>query len=131
GSFAPQGGGVFVNEVTTMTNVTLAGNTMGSGEGAGVFYNDNTTMSHTIIAGNTTSGAPDQCVTNDTVNSVGGNLSTDPIECSFTQPGDVSADPLLVPLANNGGPTDTEALGASSPAIDQGPFASCPAADPR
>ena len=30
-------------------------------------------------------------------------------------------DPLLGPLANNGGPTQTEALLAGSPAIDKGP----------
>jgi CSLREA domain-containing protein len=131
GSSPAQGGGVFVNEVTTMTNVTLSNNTMSGGEGGGVFYNESTTMSHTIVTGNTSKGSPDQCVTNSPVTSLDGNLSTEPIECSFTQPGDVSADPSLLPLADNGGPTDTEALAPGSPAIDRVPFANCPGEDQR
>ncbi|WP_223847121.1 T9SS type A sorting domain-containing protein [Hymenobacter montanus] len=39
-------------------------------------------------------------------------------------------DPLLSPLANNGGPTQTMALRAGSPAIDAG-GSSCPATDQR
>jgi hypothetical protein len=40
---------------------------------------------------------------------------------SLTLPLDtISADPLLLPLADNGGPTTTHALGAGSPAIDAG-----------
>jgi len=40
---------------------------------------------------------------------------------SLTLPPDtISADPLLSPLADNGGPTATHALGAGSPAIDAG-----------
>ncbi len=40
---------------------------------------------------------------------------------NVTLPGDtLSDDPLLVPLANNGGPTATHELPACSPAIDQG-----------
>lgn len=40
---------------------------------------------------------------------------------SVTLPSDtISADPLLLPLAVNGGPTATHALGAGSPAIDAG-----------
>ena len=42
-----------------------------------------------------------------------------------------NADPLLGPLQNNGGPTDTQALGAGSPAIDAGDPATCSATDQR
>jgi hypothetical protein len=35
-------------------------------------------------------------------------------------PGTISTDPQLGPLADNGGPTWTHALGAGSPAIDAG-----------
>jgi len=131
GSFGDQGGGIFVNETATMTNVTISNNKMDSGEGGGIFYNETTTMSHAIIAGNTIKGSPNQCVTNSPVTSVDGNLSTEPGECSFTQPGDVNADPLLLALADNGGPTDTQALAAGSPALDRVPFANCPAEDQR
>jgi hypothetical protein len=41
----------------------------------------------------------------------------------------VAADPLLLPLASNGGPTQTHALTAGSPAIDQG-TAGCPPVPP-
>jgi uncharacterized repeat protein (TIGR01451 family) len=41
--------------------------------------------------------------------------------CGFVEPGDLqNTDPLLGPLANNGGPTQTHALLPGSPAIDAG-----------
>ncbi len=40
-------------------------------------------------------------------------------------------DPLLLPLADNGGWTRTMALGVGSPAIDQGNLANCPGFDQR
>jgi hypothetical protein len=42
-----------------------------------------------------------------------------------------NTDPKLASLANNGGPTQTLALQAGSPAIDQIPAASCPTTDQR
>jgi hypothetical protein len=62
-------------------------------------------------------------------NSNGHNIEPDG-SCHFTSAGDRSnVDPLLAPLANNGGPTDTMALDAGSPAIDAGD--DCPATDQR
>ncbi|MGE5251736.1 MAG: choice-of-anchor Q domain-containing protein, partial [Bacteroidota bacterium] len=43
----------------------------------------------------------------------------------------LNADPLLGPLANNGGTTQTMALGAGSAAIDSGSSAACPPTDQR
>ncbi len=40
-------------------------------------------------------------------------------------------DALLGPLADNGGPTLTHALGAGSPAIDAADAGACPATDQR
>ena len=54
----------------------------------------------------------------------GGNLSYPDTTC----PG-INADPLLGPLQNNGGPTETMALGWSSAALDAAADAIC-AADP-
>jgi hypothetical protein len=52
-------------------------------------------------------------------------------QCNFHAPGDkVSTNPLLGALADNGGLTETLALGPSSPAIDAGD-AGCPATDQR
>ena len=53
--------------------------------------------------------------------SVGHNLSNDDT-CGFTSPGDLTnTDPLLGPLQNNGGLTETHALLPGSPAIDAAP----------
>lgn len=43
----------------------------------------------------------------------------------------IFADPLLGPLADNGGPQQTMALGAGSPAINAGNPTTCPATDQR
>ena len=56
------------------------------------------------------------------------NLSDDS-SCGFTEPTDKVADARLGALANDGGPTDTHALGAGSAAIGSG--ATCPATDQR
>lgn len=61
----------------------------------------------------------------------GNNLSSDATPV-FTSPASrANTDPLLGPLINNNGPTHTVALGANSPAIDQGNDAACPPADQR
>jgi predicted outer membrane repeat protein len=63
------------------------------------------------------------------VQSMGHNLS-DGTDCGFTQPGDQQGVPVqLGPLADNGGPTDTEAVASGSPALEAG--AGCPATDQR
>ena len=49
--------------------------------------------------------------------SLGWNLGTD-ASCGLTGTGDLSADPLLAPLGDNGGPTPTRMLLPGSPAID-------------
>jgi hypothetical protein len=54
-------------------------------------------------------------------NEVNNNITANPIY----------ADPILLPLADNGGPTWTRALGAGSPAIDAGSPATCPVRDQR
>jgi hypothetical protein len=63
------------------------------------------------------------------IDSNGHNVAADG-SCSLTGAGDrANVDPLLAPLANNGGPTDTIALLPGSPAIDAGD--ACPAVDQR
>jgi len=59
------------------------------------------------------------------VSSKGYNLSSD-TACDFDATGDMNnIDPKLGPLQNNGGPTQTEALLAGSPAIDAGNPSGC------
>lgn len=63
--------------------------------------------------------------------SQGYNLSSD-TSCGFTQASDLQPiDPLLAPLADNGGHTPTHALWPGSPAIDSGSSGQCPALDQR
>lgn len=134
GSFGPQGAGLFVNDdEVTLENVTVANNTAvdGDSQGGGIFYNGTTTLRRTIVAGNRRAGVPDECHLNGSVLSAATNLATNAADCGFTAGGDLSADPLLAALANTGGPTDTHALGAGSPALDRAPFATCPALDQR
>ena len=65
---------------------------------------------------------------------VGYNLSTDS-SCGLSKTTDLTgANPMLKPLANNGGPTMTKALPRSSPAVNAGgrpASSSCPATDQR
>lgn len=65
--------------------------------------------------------------------SAGRNLSdTEAADCSLAHPTDLpSTDPLLGPLAGNGGLTQTHALLRDSPAIDAGDDANCPRTDQR
>ncbi len=84
----------------------------------------------TILVG--TGGTPNCTVSlNETV---GFNLSTDS-SCGLSKKTDLTdVNPMLKPLANNGGPTMTQALPRSSPAVNAGGLpasSSCPAADQR
>ena len=120
-----RGGGIYNNGGTlTITNSTVSGNTAIS-NGGGVHNNSGTTeMLNTIVAGNTASSGPD-CSGSPT--SQGHNLIGNNSGCSFTSATDDQVgtaaspiDPKLGPLADNGGPTETHALMAGSPAIDSG-----------
>ena len=109
-----QGGSV------TLTNDTIAGNSATT-NGGGVYVTSTLTMQDTLLASNTGG--------NCNVGSFSGtnNLQFGDGTCA----GVPTADPHLGALANNGGPTQTMALGAGSAAIDAGNNATCPAADQR
>ena len=106
----------------TLINCTIASNTTGDGgRGGGVIEASplTTKSKSTIIADNTaTGGGPDF---HGRLTSYGCNLIEDTTDCTIV--GDESGniygqDPLLGPLADNGGPTQTHALLFASPAID-------------
>src|SRR5262249_50303268 len=64
-----------------------------------------------------------------TFTSLGHNLDSGDT-CGLTGAGDLSnTDPLLAPLGDNGGPTNTYRLTAGSPAIDSGENLGCPLVD--
>jgi len=86
----------------------------------------NLLLINTIIG---SSGSSNNCV--GSMTDGGHNLCSDG-SASFTAPGSQNnTDPILGPLANNGGPTQTLALLPGSPAIDEGDDQLCPTTDQR
>src|SRR5205814_1783082 len=106
------GGGVFNASTLKLTNVTLAANSAPSG---GNIFNQGATLTlnNTIVADNEVGG--------DIVN-VGGTVqgSNNLVEDGSGPAGSLAVDPKLGTLQDNGGPTQTIALLAGSPAIDRG-----------
>jgi hypothetical protein len=123
-SAASHGGGIATTGGNTaLVNVTLSGNAGPAGSGGGVFNNATTTVKNTIIANSTTGG---NCAGAIHLTSQGDNLSSD-ATCTLAGPGDQnSTNPLLGPLANNGGSTLTHALLPGSPAINAVTHNACP-----
>ena len=118
------GGGVYSWGSATLINVTVQGN--GSKEAGGVGGGTNVAIKNTIVSDN---GIISNCVS--PLTSLGHNISSD-ASCGLSGPGDMnSVDPLLGPLADNGGPTQTQALSEGSPAIDTGDNEGCPPTDQR
>jgi uncharacterized repeat protein (TIGR01451 family) len=136
GSTSSNGGGAIYNGslggkwfTLKVTNCTLADNTASNGAGGGIWNAGSGTLNlpNTIVAQNTAAlagadisgtintadhnligdGGGSTIVTDEGGNLVGGN-------------GNPVIDPRLGPLQNNGGPTQTLALLAGSPAIDKG-----------
>jgi hypothetical protein len=90
------------------------------------------TLRNTIIAANTSDAGTANChVKDQVIASLGHNLDSDGT-CFLTANGDrPKTDPRLGPLADNGGPTRTQALLPGSPAIDAGGADGCPKTDQR
>jgi CSLREA domain-containing protein len=123
------GGGILMGLFggVALTNVTIAANS--SATGGAVARNAQSgpmTVQNTIIANNT-GAAPANCASA-ALTGLGSNLEFPGTSCGFNLVSDRRADPLLGPLASNGGPTQTMALLPFSPAIDAGDFATCFAA---
>ncbi len=109
----------------TLLNVTAHGSSSPS------LLNDHpgaVDLRNTILAGAGTNCA---LIGGNPITSQGHNLSTD-ATCDLTAAGDLpGVNPVLGPLANNGGPTQTLALLAGSPAINAGDNTAVPATDQR
>jgi len=121
------GGGISNGGVLAINSSTISGNSAHGSLGSygGDIYISNgtatpTTLQNSIVA-NSTSG--ENCY--GTMKSNGYNLIIDG-SCNFNHAGDLNNhDPLLGPLQNNGGPTQTMALLPGSPAIDGGNPSGC------
>lgn len=118
--YAYDDGGIYSPGTLTLTNVTLSGNSV-FGYGGGV-YNGGTLMVGNTVLANSVAGG--DCVNDGSIIPSGVNWVEDG---SCTISGALTGDPLLGPLANNGGPTQTMALLAGSPAINAGDNTICAA----
>ncbi len=132
------GGGLFnLNGQVETVNCTFSGNTAQS-SGAGIYsLGDGAagvaalTLRNTIVA-NSTGGNDLQITARNGASSTSsgiGNLVE--LQSGFAGSIVTTADPILDPLANNGGLTFTHALLPGSPAIDAGDDSACPATDQR
>jgi CSLREA domain-containing protein len=129
GNGATHGGGVANHDraSTTIENTTITDNTALSGGGianTGV-VNASVSIDNTIVAQNATPPEPppppqtEDC--EGAITSAGHNLVGFATGCPSSGIGDLTTpDPLLGPLADNGGPTPTHRLLATSPALDAG-----------
>jgi hypothetical protein len=109
------GGGVYVSGGTaTINNSTISGNG-GTPNGGDIYNNATMTIQNSIVANSASGG---NCYGKITSN--GYNLSSDNT-CTFSNSGDINGvNPMLGPLQNNGGPTQTMALPAGSRALNAG-----------
>jgi len=124
GSGSTRGGGIYSGNFMTLTNCTVTGNT-DFFNFHGVTFTNTLNIRNTILARNGPSGAGpdiDGGFDTPTVTSQGHNIIGNAGSLTgFNGPGDqVGVDPLLGPLANNGGKTFTHALQSTSPALDAG-----------
>ena len=114
-NIASNGAGIYVSGDMNLNNSTISSNTADafSVGGIKVGFSSVITVRNSIIAMQTVGY---DC--SSAVNSIGYNLESGSL-CGFTAIGDQqNTDPLLLPLSNNGGLTETLALSATSPAID-------------
>lgn len=108
------GGGVFGD--VALLNSTVSYNRAVSGAGVAGGSREDVDASNSIVYGNVDfGGTPSDCARGFT--SDGGNLLGATGDCLLNESDRAGVDPLLGTLRDNGGPTETQALGAGSPAI--------------
>jgi uncharacterized repeat protein (TIGR01451 family) len=127
------GGGVEADGADTISFSTVNANTATSSPGGNIVTGGEAgtvALDDSIVAGGKGPGGnPDNCANNvgGGITSNGHNLFDDSgTSCGKAASDVVNADPKLSSLANNGGPTQTEALQAGSPAIDAADDTRCP-----
>jgi len=133
------GGAIFLTDgIVNMVNSTVADNVSPPFAPAAIFVGTfgpgsaTLNLSNSIVAANVTEGcflAPFGAGAV-AINSLGSNVFTDGT-CFPVGSDQIVGDALLGPLADNGGPTETQALLPGSPAIDAADNAVCPATDQR
>jgi len=136
------GGGIEHNEGQLSLEHTTITDNVAAHRGGGVNVERETpdqqvapaaTLRSTILSANEapTEGLNCRVAGPATLTSAGTNLESG-TDCGFVAAGNVqNANPQLGALGNNGGQTDTRALGQTSPALDRATSAPCPATDQR
>jgi len=113
------GGGVWAGSATIISS-TISGN-RAADYGGGVYADGSLVVSSTIAAGNTCYWGPDVygpfSGTTASYNLIGDPAGS---RIPIGTDGNITGDPLLGPLQDNGGPTWTHALDPASPAVDAG-----------
>lgn len=126
GNHAKRGGGILNDDSLTLRNVTLYGNAASASNGGGVINLDDSILYffNTIIAYSTGG----DCVKAGSTTLDGTHNLVEDGSCQVDDGSNLSGDPMLGPLANNGGPTLTHAILLSdSPAVDAGDPGTCAA----
>lgn len=114
-SAALYGGGMYIAGQATVNNSTVANNRGVKGGGITMF--GALSLKNSIVSNNTATAAFPNCdLANNPIALFGTNLASD-ATCG-TGSGILIGDAALSPPANNGGPTQTMALGKTSAAID-------------
>ena len=120
GTASDMGGGAILqsNGTVTLNHCTIVGNRAAKGATSGLFItNGMLKLNNSIVANNGTGGLENFSVSGGTFTSQGYNISN-AWNGRATTTGDRAGDPLLAALADNGGPTQTCALQAGSPALN-------------
>jgi putative cell wall-binding protein len=116
---ADRGAGLFLtfNADAVLESTTIAGNVAASMGGGIDGPGGTVTMRNTVIADNTAPTNPDLVA--NTVTATYSLVEVDETPIAGAD-GNLTGDPVLGPLTDNGGPTATELPGATSPLIDSG-----------
>lgn len=126
------GGVVVVNDTATLTDVTLAGNTAPTGANVELQPGSDALVAFGTVVADPTGGTDCAVAPGAVTTSLGSNLSSDGT-CGFgAGPADQAGagDPLLGPLAAQGGPTETRVPQPGSPLLDAAVCADAPVAVP-
>jgi predicted outer membrane repeat protein len=130
GNSAKQGGGIWnSNSKPVLTNVTFQNNSASIYGGA--IYSETssqTTLRNVILWGNTAPTGAQIYNNSESIASISDSVVQDGFSGGTNI---ITADPLLGPLGNYGGFTETILLQAESSAVDSGNDSYCPATDQR
>lgn len=115
------GGHAQAGASVTIQNSTISGNEAGAaGGGLYLGYDAALSIGSTIIASNVAPAGYGADIGSADAISIAGSHNII-LDSTLTVPGDtIALDPLLQPLADNGGPTRTHAMAMDSPAFDAG-----------